>query len=84
MTSEEDEVYTEEETDEALFFIREHDLPMSELHYALKYVRILNGNRSQSDQIMQAQDASLIPVAEVAPPPFDWEDKENQPVARDS
>ncbi|XP_043649833.1 uncharacterized protein LOC122617874 [Drosophila teissieri] len=83
MTSEEDEVFTEEETDEAMFFIREHDLPMSELHYALRYVRILHGSRSQSDQTMGIQ-VPQPPVAEVAPPPFDWENKENQPVARDS
>ncbi|KAH8361427.1 hypothetical protein KR084_001924, partial [Drosophila pseudotakahashii] len=74
-------VYTEEETNEAMFFIREHELPMSELRYALKYVRILHGDRFQNDPIMPAS-MPQNPVAEVEPPPFDWEDKENQPVAR--
>ncbi|EDW94395.1 uncharacterized protein LOC6533994 [Drosophila yakuba] len=83
MTSEEEEVYTEEETDEAMFFIREHDLPMSELYYALKYVRFLHGNRAQTDQTTDIQ-VPQTQVPEVAPPPFDWEDKENHSVSRDS
>ncbi|XP_017128215.1 uncharacterized protein LOC108146672 [Drosophila elegans] len=81
MASEEDEVYTEDETNEAMFFIREHELPMSELRYALKYVRILHGARSQENQVL-ANPVAQIPVAEVEPPVFNWEDKENQPVER--
>lgn len=63
-------------------FIREHDLPMSELQYALRYVRILRENKSLSDQVMGIREPQN-PVAEVAPPPFDWNDKENRAVARD-
>ncbi|EDW41369.1 uncharacterized protein LOC6605561 [Drosophila sechellia] len=78
MASEEEEVYTEEESDQAMSFIREHDLPISELQYALRYVRIVRENKSPSDPVMAPQD----PVAEVSPPPFDW-NGEGQAVARD-
>ncbi|XP_016924331.3 uncharacterized protein [Drosophila suzukii] len=82
MASEEEEEYTEEETNEAMLFIQEHELPMSELGCALKYVRILHGNPSQDDKVMPAS-MTQNPVAEVEPPPLDWEDKEIQSVARD-
>ncbi|XP_037721697.1 uncharacterized protein LOC119554745 [Drosophila subpulchrella] len=81
MASEEEEEYTEEETNEAMLFIREHELPMSELGYALKYVRILHGNPSQNNQVMPASMPQNH-VAEVEPPPLDWEDEEIQSLAR--
>ncbi|XP_016988450.1 uncharacterized protein LOC108051017 [Drosophila rhopaloa] len=79
MASDEEEVYTEDEMNEALFFIREHELPMSELRYALKYVRILHGSRSQENQVVEDP---VTQIPEVEPPLFNWEDKENQPVVR--
>lgn len=36
------QTFTEEETEQALLFIKDNDLPMTDLHYALKYVRISN------------------------------------------
>ncbi|XP_017052062.1 uncharacterized protein LOC108095457 [Drosophila ficusphila] len=82
MDSEEhEEEYTEDETSEAMFFLREHELPMSELLYALKYVRILHGSRSQANQPV-VTPMPQVPIVEVEPPAFDWEDKENQPVVR--
>ncbi|XP_017080053.1 uncharacterized protein LOC108113855 [Drosophila eugracilis] len=76
-SEDQEEVYTEDETNEAMFFIREHELPMSELRYALKYVRILHGNYNESVGV-EPQN----PVDMVEPPAFDWEDKENAPVPR--
>jgi len=64
-----------------MLFIQEHELPMSELGCALKYVRILHGNSSQNDQV-KPSSMTQNPVAEVEPPPLDWEDKEIQSVAR--
>ncbi|XP_033160146.1 uncharacterized protein LOC117141002 [Drosophila mauritiana] len=82
MASEEEEVYTEEESDQAMSFIREHDLPISELQYALRYVRIVRENKSLSDPVMGTR-APQDPVAEVSPPPFDWSGEDDQAVARD-
>ncbi|XP_016955379.1 uncharacterized protein LOC108028223 [Drosophila biarmipes] len=79
MASEEEEEYTEEETNEAMLFIRKNELPMSELGYALKYVRILHG--SQTDQAVPAP-LPQNQVPEVEPPPLDWKDNELQPLAR--
>ncbi|EDW73215.2 uncharacterized protein Dwil_GK19284 [Drosophila willistoni] len=53
--------YTDEETTEAMDFIKEHQLPMSELLYALKYVRILHGPATGTDeQLMDVQQAPTI------------------------
>ncbi|XP_068148434.1 uncharacterized protein [Drosophila tropicalis] len=53
--------YTDEETTEAMEFIKEHQLPMSELLYALKYVRILHGPATGTDeQLMDVQQAPTI------------------------
>ncbi|KAH8340416.1 hypothetical protein KR067_006474, partial [Drosophila pandora] len=72
-------IYTEEETNQAMSLIKENQLPMSELLTALKYVRILNDSLNPSHGI---QDPPIVPVAEVAPPPFDWDEKEDQPMVR--
>ncbi|XP_034482660.1 uncharacterized protein LOC117788104 [Drosophila innubila] len=37
-----EETYGDDETQEAMKFLKENDLPMSDLLYALKYVRISN------------------------------------------
>ncbi|KAH8380275.1 hypothetical protein KR009_009756, partial [Drosophila setifemur] len=73
-------VYTEEETNLAMTFIQEHKLPMSDLRYALKYVRILHGGEPTENQIPEDSNSQ---VAMVEPPPFDWDDKENLPVIRE-
>lgn len=59
--------------------LKENQLPMSELLTALKYVRILNDSLNPGHGI---QDPPIVPVPEVAPPPFDWDEKEDQPMIR--
>jgi len=42
--------YGDDETQEAMKFLKENDLPMSDLIYALKYVRISNRAVDLDDQ----------------------------------
>ncbi|EDW69822.2 uncharacterized protein [Drosophila virilis] len=49
------ESYTEKETEEAMQFIKDNDLPMSDLHYALKYVRISNRAVELDDEFKEIQ-----------------------------
>ncbi|EDV40247.1 uncharacterized protein Dana_GF24036 [Drosophila ananassae] len=78
-SQEEEEIYTEDETNQAMSLLKENQLPMSELLTALKYVRILNDSLNPGHGI---QDPPIVPVPEVAPPPFDWDEKEDQPMIR--
>ncbi|KAH8301082.1 hypothetical protein KR018_000939, partial [Drosophila ironensis] len=64
-------VYTEEETTQAMAFIQEHQLSMSDLLCALKYVRILNGGHAAASQIPETPPEPKVP--EVEPPPIDWQ-----------
>ncbi|ALC44556.1 CG14113 [Drosophila busckii] len=48
-----EQIYTDAETQEAMQFMRENDLPMSDLLYALKYVRILNRATDLDEQFKQ-------------------------------
>ncbi|KAH8239715.1 hypothetical protein KR032_007183, partial [Drosophila birchii] len=66
-------VYTEDETNEAMSLIQEHKLPMSELHYALKYVRILHQGHDPQDSHKEL----AVPVPEVEPPEYNGDCKEN-------
>ncbi|KAH8408060.1 hypothetical protein KR222_002619 [Zaprionus bogoriensis] len=71
------QTYTEWETQEAMKFIKENDLPMTDLFYALKYVRISNRADELDDQFQQIQDR-LKKLREenirtISPPPPDWE-----------
>ncbi|KAH8305780.1 hypothetical protein KR059_010633, partial [Drosophila kikkawai] len=68
-------VYTEDETNEAMSLIQEFELPMSDLHYALKYVRILHhGGDTQNTH--KGLEAPKTPVAEIEPPEFDGDNEE--------
>ncbi|KAH8257300.1 hypothetical protein KR038_006909, partial [Drosophila bunnanda] len=68
-------VYTEDEANEAMSLIQEHELPMSELHYALKYVRILHRGHVPQDPPKGAE-VPQAPVPEVAPPKLDGDYQE--------
>ncbi|KAH8386062.1 hypothetical protein KR200_008352, partial [Drosophila serrata] len=64
-------VYTEDEANEAMSLIQEHELPMSDLHYALKYVRILHQGHDPQDPQKEVEK-----VPEVSPPEFDGDYEE--------
>ncbi|KAL7734331.1 hypothetical protein ACLKA6_010668 [Drosophila palustris] len=48
-----EETYSEDETERAMKFIKENDLPMSDLLYALKYVRISNRAVDMDDKFKE-------------------------------
>ncbi|KAH8293758.1 hypothetical protein KR054_003913, partial [Drosophila jambulina] len=77
-------VYTEEEANEAMSLIQEHELPMSDLHYALKYVRILHQGHDPQNSHKGVEEPQAQ-VAEVEPPEFDgdYEDTFNSFVIRE-
>ncbi|TDG45362.1 hypothetical protein AWZ03_008220 [Drosophila navojoa] len=50
-----EDTFTEEETEQALLFIKENNLPMADLHYALKYVRISNRAVDLDDKFKEIQ-----------------------------
>ncbi|XP_023178394.1 uncharacterized protein LOC111604528 [Drosophila hydei] len=49
------ETFTELETEQALLFIKDNNLPMSDLHYALKYIRISNRAVDLDDKFKEIQ-----------------------------
>ncbi|KAH8372183.1 hypothetical protein KR093_010485, partial [Drosophila rubida] len=68
--------FSDAETQAALKFIKENDLSMSELYFALKYVRISNRDL-QSDEKFKDIQQRLKKLREedmavVSPPPPDW------------
>ncbi|KAH8306933.1 hypothetical protein KR044_001440, partial [Drosophila immigrans] len=68
--------FSDAETQAAVKFIKENDLPMTELYYALKYVRISNRDL-QSDEKFEDIQQRLNKLREedramVSPPPPDW------------
>ncbi|XP_034106753.1 uncharacterized protein LOC117569625 [Drosophila albomicans] len=69
--------YSEAETEAALKFLKEQDLPMSELYYALKYVRLANRDLKSEQKFKEIEERlkklreADIPM--VSPPSSDYE-----------
>lgn len=77
------QTYSEWETEEAMKFIKENDLPMSDMFYALKYVRISNRAVELDEQFQQIQDRldklRQEDIRMVSPPSGgDWDPKLNK------
>lgn len=60
-------------------FMKENDLPMSDMFYALKYVRISNRAVELDEQFQQIQERLNKlrdeDIRVVSPPPGDWDPK---------
>lgn len=73
------QTYSEKETEDAMKFMKENDLPMSDMYYALKYVRISNRVVKLDVQFQHIRERlnklREEDIRTVSPPPGDWDPK---------